>query len=72
MKNMKKITTLLLALLTGLMMSQSALAETQSVDGGTFTFNGKSITNGAAAVSSGEDVDAALAGLEPGYTFSLL
>jgi LPXTG-motif cell wall-anchored protein len=67
MKNMRKITTLLLALLTVLMMSQAALAETQSVDGGTFTFNGSAITNGAAA---GSGVDAALAGLEPGDTIT--
>lgn len=68
MKKMTKITTLLLALLTVLMMSQAAFAEAQSVDGGTFTFNGSAINNKTA---DGGGVDAALSNLEPGDSISL-
>ena len=68
MKRMTKITTLLLALMTVLMMSQAAFA--QDYDGGTFTFDGNSITNSKAA----SEIDQAISSLEPGdsmtFTFT--
>ena len=44
MKKMSKITTLLLTLITVLMMSQAAFAESTPVNGGTYTYNGSAIT----------------------------
>lgn len=67
MKKMTRSITLLLSLLMVLMMSQAAFAEPYSVDGGTYTFNGSQISNGAAASS----IDAAIKDLEPGDTVSL-
>ena len=68
MKRMSKITTLLLALMTVLMMSQAAFAE--SYDGGTFSYNGSSISNSKAAAT----IDQAISNLEPGdsmtFTFT--
>ena len=68
MKKMSKITTLLLALMTVLMMSQAAFAE--SYDGGTFSYNGSSISNSKAAAT----IDQAISNLEPGdsmtFTFT--
>lgn len=60
MKKMRKITTLLLALMTVLMMSQAAFAETYN--GGTFSFDGSDINNGKADST----IDEAIANLEPG------
>lgn len=60
MKRMSKITALVLALMTVLMMSQAAFAATYS--GGTFSFDGKDITNTAAD----SDIDEAIRNLEPG------
>ena len=68
MKKMSKITTLLLALMTVLMMCQAAFAE--SYDGGTFSYNGSSISNSKAAAT----IDQAISNLEPGdsmtFTFT--
>lgn len=68
MKKMNRITTLLLALMTVLMMSQAAFAE--SYDGGTFNFDGSSINNSKAA----SPIDEAIRSLEPGdsmtFTFT--
>ena len=68
MKRINKITTLLLALMTVLMMSQAAFAE--SYDGGTFSYNGSSISNSKAAAT----IDQAISNLEPGdsmtFTFT--
>jgi hypothetical protein len=68
MKRINKITTLLLALMTVLMMSQAAFAETY--DGGTFSYNGSSISNSKANAS----IDQAISNLEPGdsitFTFT--
>ena len=60
MKRMTKITTLLLALITVLMMSQAAFAETSKASGGTYTFDGSEITQ------SGGDIKDAISGLQPG------
>jgi hypothetical protein len=60
MKRMRKITTLLLALMTVLMMSQAAFAET--VNGGTFSFDGSEISNSDADFS----IDEAISNMEPG------
>jgi hypothetical protein len=66
MKRMSKITTLLLALMTVLMMSQAAFA----VSGGTFTYNGSDIKNSKADSS----IDEQIANLQPGdsvtFTFT--
>lgn len=65
---MTKISTLLLALIMVLMMSQAAFAE--NVEGGTFTYNGKDITNSQADA----DIDEAISNMEPGdsvtFTFN--
>ena len=60
MKKMSRITTLLLALMTVLMMSQAAFAETYN--GGTFSFDGNDIKNTKADSS----IDEAIRNLEPG------
>ena len=69
MRRINKITTLLLALVMVLMMSQAAMAE--SYDGGTYSFNGSTINNTKAAAA----IDQAIAGLQPGdsmdFTFEL-
>lgn len=68
MRRINKITTLLLALVMVLMMSQAAMAETY--DGGTYSFNGSAINNTKAAAA----IDQAIAGLQPGdsmdFTFT--
>ena len=68
MKKINRFTTLLLALMTVLMMSQAAFAE--SYDGGTYSYNGSRINNSSAAA----DVDKAISGLQPGdsmtFTFT--
>ena len=68
MKSMRKITTLLLALTMVLMMGQAAFAE--SYDGGTYTYNGSSMSNSKAAAA----IDEAISNLEPGdsmtFTFT--
>lgn len=56
MKRMTKITTLLLALMMVLAMSQSVFA----ASGGTYTFDGSQITQ------SGGDIKDAISGLQPG------
>ena len=61
MKKMSKITTLLLTLITVLMMSQAAFAESTPVNGGTYTFNGSKIVT-----SDVTGMEASLSGLEPG------
>lgn len=66
MKRMTKITTLLLALMTVLMMSQAAFAEDIPVNGGTYTYNGSAIVT--SGVSSLNDV---LSGLEPGDSITI-
>ena len=66
MKRMSKITTLLLTLITVLMMSQAAFAESTPVNGGTYTFNGKSI-----ATSDVSSMAALLQGLEPGDSITI-
>lgn len=58
---MTKITTLLLALMTVLMMSQAAFAENRNVNGGTYTYNGSEIETSDVA-----DLEATLSGMEPG------
>jgi hypothetical protein len=66
MKKMSKITTLLLTLITVLMMSQAAFAESTPVNGGTYTFNGSAI------VTSGvTSLEASLKGLEPGDSITI-
>ena len=68
MKKINRFTTLLLALMTVLMMSQAAFAE--SYDGGTFSYNGSRINNSKAAST----IDEAIANLQPGdsmtFTFT--
>ncbi len=68
MKKINRFTTLLLALMTVLMMSQAAFAE--SYDGGTFSYNGSKINNTKAAAT----IDEAIANLQPGdsmtFTFT--
>ena len=66
MKRMSKITTLLLTLITVLMMSQAAFAESTPVNGGTYTFNGKSI-----ATSDVSSMAALLQGLEAGDSITI-
>lgn len=63
MKNMKKITTLLLSLTMVLMMSQAAFAE----NGGTFTYRGGSTIEGDEAAQKPID----FSGLEPGDSMEL-
>lgn len=60
MKRTRRIITLLLALMTVLMMSQAAFAETYN--GGTFSFDGSEISNSDADSS----IDEAIRNLEPG------
>ena len=66
MKKMSKITTLLLTLITVLMMSQAAFAESTPVNGGTYTFNGKHITT-----SNVTSLATTLSGLEPGDSITI-
>ena len=66
MKRMSKITTLLLTLITVLMMSQAAFAESTPVNGGTYTFNGKNITT-----SGVTSLATTLSGLEPGDSITI-
>ena len=66
MKKMTKIITLLLALMTVLMMSQAAFAESTSVKGGTYTYNGSDIVT-----SDGVDLGATLRGLQPGDSITI-
>lgn len=66
MKRMTKITTLLLALMTVLMMSQAAFAENTPVKGGTYTYNGKDIVT-----SDVQKLEDALSGLEPGDSITI-
>ena len=66
MKRMTKITTLLLALMTVLMMSQAAFADNIPVNGGTYTYNGSAIVT--SDVSSLKEV---LSGLEPGDSITI-
>ena len=66
MKKMSKITTLLLTLITVLMMSQAAFAETTPVNGGTYTYNGSAI-----ATSGVTNMAATLSGLEPGDSITI-
>ena len=66
MKRMSKITTLLLTLITVLMMSQAAFAESTPVNGGTYTFNGKHITT-----SNVTSLATTLSGLEPGDSITI-
>lgn len=65
MKRTTRITALLLALMTVLMMSQAAFAEDKNADGGTYTFNGTSI------VQNGGDLADAIDGLMPGDTVTI-
>jgi hypothetical protein len=60
MKKLGRITTLLLALMTVLMMSQAAFAETYN--GGTFSFDGSDIINSDAEST----IDEEIGNLEPG------
>lgn len=68
MKRIKKITVLLLALMMTLAMAQIAMAETY--DGGTYSYNGSTITNSKANAA----IDKEIAGLQPGdemtFTFT--
>ena len=66
MKKMSKITTLLLTLITVLMMSQAAFAESTPVNGGTYTFNGSKIST-----SNVTSLTATLQGLEPGDSITI-
>ena len=66
MKKMSKITTLLLTLITVLMMSQAAFAESTPVNGGTYTYNGSAITT-----SGVTNMAATLSGLEPGDSITI-
>lgn len=66
MKRMTKITTLLLALMTVLMMSQAAFAENFSVPGGTYTYDGSDIVTSDVA-----DLTEVLSGLEPGDSITI-
>ena len=67
MKRMTKITTLLIALVMTLLMSQAAWAIDQTYTGGTFVFDGKDLTN----TDAGESVDEIIKNLEPGDTVSI-
>ena len=68
MKKINRFTTLLLTLMTVLMMSQAAFAE--SYDGGTFSYDGSRINNSKAAATFDEEI----ANLQPGdemtFTFT--
>ena len=68
MKKTKRLAIIILALIMVLMMSQAAFAETY--DGGTFSYDGKEITNNDAA----KTIDKAIANLQPGdevtFTFT--
>ena len=65
MKRMTKITTLLLALITLLMMSQAVFADNLTAYGGTYTFNGSNI------VQSGGNLSQAVSGMMPGDTVTI-
>lgn len=70
MKRIKKITVLLLALMMTLAMAQIAFAEANTYDGGTYSYNGSTITNSKANAA----IDNEIAGLQPGdemtFTFT--
>jgi len=67
MKNIKKITTLLLALVMMLMMSQAVFAQDRTANGGDFVFDGDEL---AWDESSGS-IQEALEGLQPGDTVKI-
>ena len=67
MKKMKKITTLLLALVMMLMMSQAAFAQDRTANGGDFVFDGDELSWDTSSGSIRE----ALSGLQPGDTVKI-
>ena len=63
---MTKITTLLLALMMTLMMSQAVFADDTPVKGGTYTYNGSDIVT-----TDDVDLSDVLSGLEPGDSITI-
>ena len=67
MKKMRKITTLLLALVMMLMMSQAVFAQDRNAGGGDFVFDGTDLTWD----NSSGSIQEALTGLQPGDTVKI-